>query len=276
MRTLKIIAFVCALLTMSGGWLSASAQVSADGVNVPVAATDTVVPATDEPEYTTSALPPDTLVEAKPVRGIKYDPSQDAALGIAGQKPIPLLAGCSVMGDLAGAVMAVVAPFGQFEAAFRVNLRERYFPIFEMGWGISDHTDESTQIHYKTNAPYFRIGCDYNFANDLYSGNRIFGGLRYAFTSFGCDIDGPDIEDPVWGTLTPMNFDGLRSRMHWVELVFGLEAKIWSIFHVGWTARYKIKLRNNPTEIGNPWYVPGYGRNKYHVFSGTFNLIFDI
>jgi len=108
--------------------------------------------------------------------------------------------------------MAVVSPFGQYEAACRLNLRGTFFPIVEAGWGLSDHTDETTDIHYKTGAPYFRVGCDYNFANNKRSGNRIYGGLRYGFSSFSYDVDGPDIVDAVWGHVDALPRDGRERR----------------------------------------------------------------
>lgn len=249
MKTSKILGYIFVLLLCS----SPSGKVMAQQ---PAAAADT------------------TQQTAGSVRGIQY--TTEADLAQLNLKPVPLFAGVSVSGDLAGAVMAVASPYGQYEAAARVNLRGRYFPIFEMGWGTSDHTDETTLLHYKTGAPYFRIGCDYNFARDIRSGNRLLAGLRYGFSSFNYDVDGPDLVDGVWGTHTPFDFDGLRGNVHWAEAVFGIEAKIWSIFHIGWTVRYRMRLHNSSSAVGSPWYVPGYGRNGTHAISGTFNLIFDI
>ena len=219
--------------------------------------------------------PSDTTSRQERIRGVQYSSADEAADALH-LKKIPLLAGISISGDVVGAVMAVVSPYGQFEAACRVNLKGCFFPIFELGWGISDHKDESTEIHYKTNAPFFRIGCDYNFARDRRSGNRILGGLRYGFTSFSYDVAGPDIVDPIWGTHLPFNFQGINGGAQWVEAVFGLEAKIWKIFHLGWTFRYKVRLHDKTSSLGSSWYVPGYGKNDTHTLGGTFNLIFDL
>jgi len=245
MRISKILRYIFALLLCS----------SAGGV----ALAQTPAATTDSTAHTTT------------VRGIQY-----VADTLLDTRPLPLFAGISVSGDVAGAVMAVVSSYGQYEAACRVNLRGRYFPIVEVGYGVSDHTDESTDIHYKTSAPYFRIGCDYNFARDRRSGNRILGGLRYGFTSFDYDVSGPDIIDPVWGTHTPFTYTGQHCSVQWVEISFGLEAKIWSIFHLGWTFRYRLRLHNSAPSVGEAWYVPGYGRNDSHAISGTFNIVFDI
>lgn len=215
--------------------------------------------------------PPDTAR----VKGIQYD-SREAAAEAMRKADAPFLAGASLSGDLVGLAMVAASAYGQVEAAFRLNLKQRFFPTFEMGWGICDHTEYSTSLHYKTNAPYFRLGCDYNLAKDRFSGNRIFVGLRYAFTSFSYDLEGPPMQDPVWGTETPYSFSGVKSGAGWAEAVFGLEAKIWKIFHLGWTFRYKMRIHEKQSSPGSAWYVPGYGKNGGHALGGTFNIIFDI
>lgn len=221
--------------------------------------------------------PADSVLAPAPdrVRGVQYA-SRDEAAEAQRQKSVPFFAGASLSGDLAGLVMALATSYGQFEAAARLNFKERYFPTFEMGWGLSDKTDDVTRQHFKTNAPYFRIGCDYNVANDKLSGNRIFVGLRYAFTTFSYDLEGPAMNDPVWGSSLSYNFKGLNSRAQWGEVVFGLEAKIWKIFHLGWSFRYRKRFSQKATPAGQAWYIPGYGKNDGSAWGGTFNLIFDI
>lgn len=212
----------------------------------------------------------DTARSRGQVRGIQYVTDTTIV------KPLPLLAGVSVSSDVAGAVMAIVSPYGQYEAACRLNLRGCFFPVAEVGWGMSNHTDAGTDLHYRTFAPYFRLGCDYNFARNKRSGNRIYGGLRFAFTAFNYDVDGPAITDPVWGGQTPFAFHGLHGAVQWGEVVFGLEAKVWSIFHLGWSVRYRVRFHNVISAVGSPWYVPGFGRNAGGTLGGTFNVIFDI
>lgn len=243
-KTLKCIFVLVSLLAA----LPAAAQTPADSVSAP---------------------------PSKRVRGVQYA-SRDEAAEAQRQKSVPLFAGASLSGDLAGLVMALATSYGQFEAAARLNFKERYFPTFEMGWGLSDKTDDVTRQHFKTNAPYFRIGCDYNVANDKLSGNRIFVGLRYAFTTFNYDLEGPAMSDPVWGGSLPYDFKGLNSRAQWGEVVFGLEAKIWKIFHLGWSFRYRKRFSQKATPAGQAWYIPGYGKNDGSAWGGTFNLIFDI
>ena len=214
-----------------------------------------------------------TVVVPQKVRGVQYSP-QD--IGNSQKQELPFLAGFSVSGNLAGAFLATISSYGEFEGAVRANIRGTYFPIVELGLGICDHTDSGTDLHYKTSSPFFRIGLDYNILNDKTSGNRVFGGARLAYSTFKYDISGPDLQDPYWHTATPYNFKGLSGNQIWLELVFGVETKIWSIFHLGWSARYKNRIAGKSDSIGEPWYVPGFGKNGTTVIGGTFNLIFDI
>ena len=47
------------------------------------------------------------------------------------------------------------------EISVEVNLKNRYVPVAEIGYGTTDTTDDGTNIHYKASAPYFRIGMNY-------------------------------------------------------------------------------------------------------------------
>lgn len=191
-------------------------------------------------------------------------------------KEIKFLNGVAVSIDLAGAVMYKLANYGQLEGQLRLNLKEKYFPVMELGIGHSDHTDEETDLYFKTNSPYIRIGCDYNFNKDLQSKNRIYGGFRYAFTTCKFDLSGKDMTDPVWGVVVPFQYSGVSTNASWLEFVFGLEAKIYKRLHIGWSARYKMRMSQSVPSIGQAWYLPGFGINDSHNFSGTFNIIFDI
>lgn len=172
--------------------------------------------------------------------------------------------------------MAVATPYGQYEVFGRASIKDRFFPIVEFGIGTSNHTNEESNLHYKVNAPYFRVGCDYNFLKDRRSGNRIFAGLRYGLSYFKYDLDGPDLTDPVYGTTQPFSYTGLKGSMHWGEAVAGVETRIWRIFHLGWTVRYRLRFHEKQSEVGHAWYVPGYGKSDGHALGGTFNVVIDI
>lgn len=74
----------------------------------------------------------------------------------------PLYNGISVSVDLWGPGSKLFgSDFFSSEVAIDVNLKNRFFPIVELGYGNTD-TWSDKGIHYKTGAPYFRIGMDYN------------------------------------------------------------------------------------------------------------------
>lgn len=196
------------------------------------------------------------------------------------EEPIPqapLFCGVAVQADLAGPVMKVLGTrFNQLECGARLNFRDHYFPIAEMGIGESDREGQQNNNKFHTRAPYFRVGMDYNL-NKKHNGNRLFAGLRYGFSSFKYDFSSPDFADPVW-TSSPkgLTLDDQQGRMQWMEVCAGCETKLWSFIRLGWTLRFKARLhqRNNP--YGDPYYVPGFGKNGGTIWGGTCNLIFDV
>ena len=189
---------------------------------------------------------------------------------------VPVLNGFAVSVNVAGPVILALSDYGEYEAAVRLNLHDQYFPTVEVGYGKAEHDDEVTGLYYKTQAPFFRIGCDLNLLKNKHSGNRLYAGLRYAFTSYKVDMARPTFEDPVWQWDTGFSISGMDCNQHWMEVVFGLDSKIWGPFHLGWSVRYKLRLAHNDGTAGNTWYVPGYGKYGDTRIGANFNVIIDI
>ena len=188
---------------------------------------------------------------------------------------LPLYRGVVVSYDLCSTVMRLVSDYGQFEAAAKVNLKDRYFPTLEIGYGTSNHeTDPQTGLHTKTNAPFFRIGMDYNIAKQKHDDYRVFVGARYGFTTFSFEADGV-ITDPVWGGTTPYKIEQSGCSYHWADLLFGLDAKVVDKLHVGWSLRYRLKLAEKGLENGELWYIPGFGKNGNKI-AVSFNVGWEI
>lgn len=194
------------------------------------------------------------------------------------EKDPPVFGGVTVTGDVVGVVMKLLGSnYSQMEVAARLNFKERYFPVFELGYGESDNKGEETGNRFRTHAPYFRVGVDYNFNTRKWqTGNRYYLGVRYAFTSFEYDLNVEGFADPVWGIPVPFDYKGLSANSHWGEVVFGIEAKMWGFFRLGWNVRYKIRISHSEVAERTPWYVPGFGKYGNSCIGGTFNIIFDI
>lgn len=190
---------------------------------------------------------------------------------------IPFFRGFAVSFDLVGPAMIMLSDHGEYEGALRINLHDQWFPIVELGIGHANHKkDEVTGLIYKTTAPYFRIGMDWNILKNKHQANRLYAGFRYAYTHYKADIIREKLPDPVWQSKSDFGVKGTSCSQHWLEGVFGLDAQIVGPFHMGWTIRYKRRIAHQDGEIGNTWYVPGFGINDSDNFSANFNIIFDI
>ena len=190
---------------------------------------------------------------------------------------VPLFRGFAVSFDMLGAVQMQISDYGQYEGALRLNLHDQYFPIVEIGYGRASHEDdEVTGVTYKTAAPYFRIGADVNLMKNRHGANRIYGGLRYAFTSYKVDISRRPFPDPVWQWDTSYGVRDEACNQHWAEVVFGIDAQVFGPLHLGWSVRYRRRLAHNDGVMEKTWYVPGYGTQNGSRLGGTFNISIDI
>lgn len=184
--------------------------------------------------------------------------------------------GVAVSADVVGLAQLAFSDYGQYEAALRINLKDRYFPVFELGYGTADSDNPTTNLKYKTSAPYWRVGMDFNIAKNKHDTYRVYAGARYAMTYYKFDVVGSGLKDPVWGDDVDYNVKGMKAYYHWMEAVFGVDAKIAGPLRLGWSVRYRRRITHDDGNIGKTWYVPGYGKQGGSRLGGTFNIIFEI
>lgn len=202
----------------------------------------------------------------------------------------PFYNGLSVSVDLFGIGNKILGgDFLSSEIAIDANLKNRYFPVFEMGYGTTD-TWSDDGIHYKSNAPYFRIGMNYNILYKKKFKNCLFIGFRYAMSSFKYDVAALAVNDPVYGGITynpnlwdnlwrdsqPFNHQGMKGSMQWFELCGGVRAHIWKDLYMGWTIRMKYRTSSSTGLYGNPWYVPGYGKYSTNTMGITYTITYKL
>ena len=189
------------------------------------------------------------------------------------------LNGIALSADAFGAVNYLIGGTLSSEASLEVNIGNRLYPIAEIGYGYCNTTDETSGIHYRTQAPYYRVGVNYNFftkKDKPNPKNYIYGIARIGWCNFKYDVDTPPITDPVWGSNTELHLKDVDGACLWGEVGAGIKVKIAGCFHMGWSVRYKLRLKQENGPNSKMWYIPGFGINKSNGFTGTYNLTFDI
>lgn len=191
----------------------------------------------------------------------------------------PFYQGAMIGVDVSGLLgKAFGSDYTSTEASIECNLLNRYFPIFELGYGSTDTINEETDIHYKTSAPYFRIGAGYNiFSNKPHLPGKLLVGARLGFSSFSYDMEAPSMNDPVWGeTSIPVSFEGVKSNASWLELTAEVRTNVYKNFHMGFSVRYKSLFSVKKAENSEPWYIPGFGKNNSSCFGITYKISYQL
>ncbi|MBR3613131.1 MAG: hypothetical protein IKL54_07530 [Bacteroidaceae bacterium] len=187
--------------------------------------------------------------------------------------------GVSISADLFGYIGRIMNDYTSSEVAVSANFGNRFFPVVEIGYGSTDTTDETTRIYYKSSAPYFRAGLDYNFlykkSGEL-SNYKIIGLVRYGQTTAKYDVTTPPLTDPVWGSEATLSLTDVETSCSWMEFGVGVQVKMWKNLHMGWSIRYKSLIKDGKGDQSQAWYIPGYGENENGCFGGTYTVIYNI
>ena len=187
--------------------------------------------------------------------------------------------GLEVSTDIFGYAYSFIGEYTSGEVALEANFGNRFYPAVEVGYGWCDTKDETTGIKYKSAAPYYKVGLNYNFSTTKEKPDpdySILGIARIGWTSCEYDVDAPPITDPVWGGTSSLKLDGVNGSATWAEIGVGLKARIYKNFHMGWSIRYKVLLNDKKGSNSNMWYIPGFGIKKNTGFGGTYSLIYEI
>ena len=195
-------------------------------------------------------------------------PAQDEAEPAAEaeeQEPekMPLYQGVLVEADAFSAVMSAVwSDRYSFEAGVRVDLRDKFFPAFEMGVAGADRTSVNG-YGFKADGVFFRIGGDYNLLKPTPPEARIqryfLIGVRYAFSPFAYDVTDIRVDNGYWSDDVMRDYLGVRTVQHWMEVVGGLHVEVARNLYLGWGVRWKIRFGSDDTGEVSPWFIPGIG-----------------
>ena len=187
--------------------------------------------------------------------------------------------GINLSTDIFGYISSFLDDGKSGEIAIEANLGDRFFPTIEVGYADIDITDENFGIHYKSSAPYFRTGLNYNFSyqkGKIQRPNYFYGALRFGCSKMKYDVSSPPLQDPVWGGEVPFSFSNVSGFASWIELGVGMNAQIWKRLRMGWCIRYKARLNSVNRENTKIGYIPGFGTNRHTRFGATYSIIYEI
>lgn len=202
----------------------------------------------------------------------------------------PLYNGISVGVDLWGIGSSLFGgDFMSSEVVACVDLKHRFFPTVEVGYGKTD-TWNDEGIHYKSGAPYFRIGLDYNALYKKKHGQMLLVGVRYGYSSFLYDVASLEVNDPIyggsssnphltdeiWGGSVLYNHSDMKGALHWLEFGVGIRANIWKGLQMGWGLRFRFNLSASTGKYGDPWYVPGFGKYGDNTLGVQYTILYKL
>lgn len=145
--------------------------------------------------------------------------------------------------------------FEGFEAAFDVDLY-RYYPTFEFGTSARNFLAENGST-YENDGSFWRAGIDVNFMKKDPEKNMFFLGARYARSRYS-ESATIITSDPIWGDFNE-SFQNTDLSARWFELTTGMRIKVWKIFWLGYTARFKFARKIDDTGAMLTTDVPGLG-----------------
>ncbi|MCF8360325.1 MAG: DUF6048 family protein [Prolixibacteraceae bacterium] len=197
-------------------------------------------------------------------------------LGSPAQKPYKR--GLSVGADLSKIVVPFIdtTRYGwEFSADYEIL--KNMFGAVEIG---SETFDFSKPLYdYHASGVYTRLGVDYNFGKhlDVLPNDKMFIGLRYAFTTFAHKAENITVKNPAWGDYAGGNIGNNWLVANWFEIGLGMRTHLFNNFHLGWSAQVKIKLGATTDNTMAPYGIPGYGRAANSTNMGiNYSLIYKI
>lgn len=147
-----------------------------------------------------------------------------------------------------------------WELSADYELLDDLFGVVELGSQSTRFQPEN--YTYRSDGIYTRLGVDYNYMKhvDSESTDKLFIGLRYAFTTYFHEAGNIIIYDPVWGDFTQDAVERKFLSANWMEVATGMRARLFNNFYLGWSARFRVKIWFQGDQVMQPYHIPGYGR----------------
>lgn len=188
--------------------------------------------------------------------------------------PWPLFNGVTVGVNFFDAAMLLAGQsYASFDANVAVSIRNWVFPTLECGIGYADNRQEGSTLVYTTKpSPYVKLGADYNF---LYKSNPDYMagvGLRFGWSRPEYKITGATLEGDYWDESAGFNILNQKTTAWFGEALAAVKVKIWKGISMGWSVRYRFKVKIPDSTNSTPWFIPGYGGSS--ALTATFSLMY--
>ncbi|MFZ4581299.1 MAG: DUF6048 family protein [Paludibacter sp.] len=149
-----------------------------------------------------------------------------------------------------------------YEAGVYVDLKHKYFPALEIGYGGADKISTSGMA-FSGKGMYTRLGVDFNLIkpkkDKVPINNIFFAGARIAFCPFKYEYSNITIQDNYWNQTITHTAKNEQITSVWFEIVAGMRVEISRNIYMGWTVRNKKLFGQDVTGTLTPWYIPGFG-----------------
>jgi hypothetical protein len=151
-----------------------------------------------------------------------------------------------------------VSTFSGYELSIDADVY-RYYPTVEIGNWARDYSSENGST-YENSGSFWRAGIDVNFMKKDPEKNMFFLGARYGRSAYS-EKARIITTDKLWGDLD-QTYENTSVVANWLELTTGMRIRVWKIFWLGYTARFKFALNKDEGATLLPTDVPGYGATE--------------
>lgn len=193
---------------------------------------------------------------------------------IAEKKSTSFFQGIYVGTDLFSPVSYLVGTdYISYQLHIQANLKNKFFPVWEIGVGRGDKTNEQELNLHTESALYNKIGLNYSMLKKN-GDDFMYLGALVGFSSFSYSLNNFSFSSGYWGDNYTGNAADLNASVTWGELLGGIQVKVISNLYMGWNIAYKIKFKEkvDNTHI-KPWYIPGYGTSQWGI---TYHVLYKI
>lgn len=188
--------------------------------------------------------------------------------------PWPRFNGVTVGVNFFDAAMLIAGQsFASFDINAAVSIYNWVFPTVECGLGFSRNHEEGSEMVYTTHpSPYVKVGLDYNF---LYKSSPDYMaglGIRFGWSHPSYEITGATASSSYWGQQSEFDITSQSVNAWFGEALAAVKVKIWRDLSLGWSIRYRFKMKIPDASHSTPWFIPGYGGGS--PLTASFSLMY--